>query len=127
VTTVNPLPSADPLATLLGITVPSSRFPPNSRYATVPTTTLQGIDGRVVTYLRRRFVPSPEHLTVIERHQVAQGERLDTIAAEILGDPELFWRLCDGNRAMRPRDLTDVIGRLLAVTLPESPPGVTGA
>ena len=45
-------------------------------------------------------------------------------AAQTIGDPELFWRICDANRAMRPEDLTDVPGRRLVITLPE---GVQGA
>ena len=28
-----------------------------------------------------------------------QGERLDNVAAQYLGDPTLFWRLCDANNA----------------------------
>jgi hypothetical protein len=45
------------------------------------------------------------------------------IAAQYLGDPEQFWRICDGNRAMRPDELTETIGRRLRITLPA---GITG-
>ncbi|MGH7229842.1 MAG: LysM domain-containing protein, partial [Nitrospiraceae bacterium] len=40
-----------------------------------------------------------------------------------VGDPEQFWRLCDANAAMRPEELTGIIGRVLRITLPEGIPG----
>ena len=62
--------------------------------------------------------------SIIGEHVVTQGERLDHIAARYFGDPELFWRLCDANRAMRPEELTETIGRRLGITLPEGVPSV---
>ncbi len=55
---------------------------------------------------------------------MTQGERLDNIAATFLGDPELFWRLADANRAMQPEELVQTVGRRLRITLPE---GITGS
>jgi len=105
----------------------TSNFPPTSRYALTPTTSLVRADGSMVTYLKRRFVPPPESLALLQWHRVVQGERLDNIAAQYLGDPEQFWRLCDTNRALRPQELTDTIGRKLRITLPEGIPGVPSA
>ncbi len=99
------------------------RFPPNSRYAATPIARLTAPDGREVPYLRRRFVPSPERFAVISEHRVEEGDRLDRIAAQELGDPELFWRLCDANGAMRPSELTETIRRPLRITLPDGIPG----
>ena len=105
----------------------TSNFPPTSRSALTPTTSLVRADGTAVTYLRRRFVPPPENLALLQWHRVAQGERLDNIAAKYLGDPEQFWRLCDANRALRPDELTATIGKELRITLPEGIPGVPHA
>ena len=58
---------------------------------------------------------------------VTQGERLDNIAANYFGDPELFWRVADANRAMHPKELTETIGRRLRITLPEGIPGTPNA
>ena len=102
-------------------------FPPTSRYALTPTTSLVRADSTMVTYLKRRFVPAPGNLALLQWHQVVQGERLDNIAAKYLGDPEQFWRLCDANRALRPEELTETIGRKLRITLPEGIPGVPHA
>jgi hypothetical protein len=126
VTDVNPLQTSDPLGTLLGIGAAASRFPPNSRYLGIATATIVMADGRSVVYLRRRFVPAPEGLALLQERIVAQGERLDGIAADALGDPELFWRIADGNRAMRPEALTEPVGRRLRVTLSEQVKGVAG-
>jgi hypothetical protein len=103
--------------------VTTPRFPPNSRYHATPLTGLVAPDGRVVTYLRRRFVPPPERFAVLREHLVVQDDRLDRLAAHHLGDPELFWRLCDANDALRPDELTETVGRWLRITLPEGVPG----
>lgn len=105
----------------------TSNFPPTSRYALTPTTSLVRADGTMVTYLKRRFVPAPENFALLQWHRVMQGERLDNITAKYLGDPEQFWRLCDANRALRPQELTGTIGKQLRITLPEGIPGVPHA
>ncbi|WP_347351806.1 LysM domain-containing protein [Intrasporangium sp.] len=102
---------------------PNPAFGPTSRYHLVDTATWEAPDGRVVTYLRRRFVPSPESFALLEEYAVAAGDRLDNIAAAQLGDPEQFWRICDANAALRPDELTEQPGRRLRITLPEGLPG----
>lgn len=102
------------------------QFPPSSRYNGVPTKTFVAPDGRVVVYLARRFVPPPERFTLLQEHEVTQGDRLDNVTARYLGDPELFWRVADANNAMRPDELTAEIGRRLRITLPEGIPGAPG-
>ncbi|MBK5248040.1 MAG: LysM domain-containing protein [Actinomycetales bacterium] len=101
----------------------SASFSPTSRYAVVETATWVGPDGREVVYLRRRFVPPPERFALIAERVVSQGDRLDNITAEQLGDPTQFWRICDANVALRPDELTEVLGRRLRITLPEGIPG----
>jgi len=76
-----------------------------------------------VTYVKRRFLPQPERFQLLQVHRVQQGERLDNIAAQYLGDPTLFWRLCDANRAMQPWLLTATTGTGLRITMPD---GITG-
>lgn len=102
-------------------------FGPNSRYVGTATGTLTDASGRTVTYLRRRFIPQPEQLAQVQQHTVTQGQRLDVIAAQYLGDPELFWRICDGNRAMLPAEVTAAVGRVLRMTLAQGVPGPPNA
>ena len=99
-------------------------FPANSRYQATETTRITLADGTELVFLKRRFVPMPERLAGWQQHTVVQGDRLDNLAARYLGDPELFWRLCDANRAMRPDALTEVVGRRLQIALPDGLPGV---
>ena len=101
-------------------------LPANSRYQNVDTATLETADGRVIAYLKRRFVPQPERFTTIQEYVVVQGDRLDNITARFLADPEQFWRVCDANRALRPEELEE-IGRRLRITLPEGLPGAQSA
>lgn len=94
-------------------------FPPNSRYYQTETHQHTTPDGRVIAYLDQRFLPSADNFTVLEEHTVMQGERLDNVAAQYLGDPEQFWRICDANNAMNPNDLTAIPGSTLLITLPQ--------
>ncbi|MGH9945251.1 MAG: LysM domain-containing protein [Pyrinomonadaceae bacterium] len=98
-------------------------FAINSRYYNTATGKIETADGRQIAYLRRRFVPPPERFALLLEHFVTEGERLDQIAAQYLGDPEQFWRICDANNAIRPEELTETIGRALRITLPEGIPG----
>jgi hypothetical protein len=100
-------------------------FPDNSRYQGVDTGTLDTPDGPVV-YLLRRFVPQPETLPLVREYEVQEQDRLDNLASQFLGDPLLFWRLCDANRAMRPEEL-EQLHRRLRITLPQGMPGPANA
>jgi len=102
-------------------------FSLTSRYFGIPTATLDTADGRKIVYIRRRFVPPPERFELLLEHLVTQGERLDLIAAQYLGDPEHFWRMSDANGAVLPNELTETIGRRLRITLPEGIPGTPNA
>ncbi len=101
-------------------------FVPTSRYYSIDIALFLQPDGQQLPYLRRRLLPQSSRFSVLREHVVMGGERLDRIAAQELGDPELFWRLCDANDAMLPDDLVAVVGRRLNVTLPEGIPGMTG-
>jgi hypothetical protein len=103
------------------------QFPPTSRYYGIETATLESVNGDKTVYLKRRFVPAPERFSLLLVHGVRQAERLDNIAAQYLGDPEQFWRLCDANRALRPDELTERPGSTLRITLPEGIPGTPNA
>jgi nucleoid-associated protein YgaU len=102
---------------------PAPQFPPNSRYHTTPTGRFELPDGRSLVYLRRRFVPPPDRFAPLREHTVVQGDRLDVLSARHLGDPELYWRICDANGALRPDELTETVGRRIRITLPEGVPG----
>ena len=114
----------DPVQALLAQTsLKTTLFTATSRYYGLDTETLVTKDGRSIVYIVRRFVPPPESFQLLQEHTVTQGERPDNIAARYFGDPELFWRLCDANLAMRPEDLVANPGRKLRITLPQ---GITG-
>lgn len=112
---------ADPLQTLLRLTREATTFPPSSRYHGIATAELTDVDGRTVVYVTRRFLPDPRKLSTLGTHTVAEGDRLDNIAANKFGDATAFWRIADAELALRPEELTSAPGRRLRITLP---PGV---
>ena len=116
--------TSDPVQAMLAQTsLQRTLFAPSSRYYDIDTATMTGADGKVIIYIRRRFVPPADGFQLLQEHSVTQDERLDNIAARYLGDPELFWRVADANSAMRPEDLVNKVGRKLRITLPL---GITG-
>ena len=115
----------DPLQELLAAgAVPTTTFPPTSRYAGVGVDAWDPGGGEPkVPYLRRRLCPPPERFALLYEARVAEGDRRDLLAAHHLGDAELWWRLADANAILDPRALADEVGRRLRITLPEGVPG----
>jgi hypothetical protein len=118
-------PNLDPVQAMLAQTsLQNTLFAANSRYYRTPTETIEIAPGKTVAYLKRRFLPPSGSLQTLQQYTVTQGVRLDNIAAQVLGDPTLFWRICDANDAMRPEELTEAIGIRLRITMPQ---GLTGS
>lgn len=92
-------------------------FTPTSRYFAIEIAEWTSPSGRIVRYVRRRFIPLTEP-TPLAKHSVAAGDRIDNVTARYLGDPEQSWRVCDANRAERATDPTAVPGRVLVIPLP---------
>ena len=103
--------------------MPLEPFGETSRYRGLPLLIHTDAEGREIVYVGRRWVPAPELFADIGRYQVREGDRIDNIAAALLGDPELYWRIADANRALAPSELTERIGRWLRITLPDGLPG----
>lgn len=94
-------------------------FDPTSRYATLAQTprTLALPDGRIAAYVGRRFLPPIGSLPTLAQVTIGPAERLDVFTARTLGDPQAFWRICDGNDALKPAELEHP-GRTLTVPVP---------
>jgi hypothetical protein len=113
----------DPLKLLFEGALQNSRFPATSRYAGIETAMYEKADGATAVYVKRRFLPQGDDFSVVHEHVVTAGERLDNIAAQYLGDPEQFWRICDANNAVQPEALVSEPGKRINITLPEGMPG----
>jgi hypothetical protein len=115
-----------PLQTLIQMgVVPSVSFPTDSRYYNSATLQYTAPNGQVIAYLARRIVPQPgtPNYATVAQHIVKSGDRLDLIAAKYLGDPLMFWLLCDANGAIRPNSLIATPGSAVAITMPQGVPG----
>ena len=114
----------DPVQAMLAQTsLKNTLFGAMSRYFGIDTLTYVSPQRTTIVYIQRRFLPDARRFQLLQEHTVAEGDRLDIIAARSLGDPTLFWRIADANNAMHPDALTATVGRRLRITLPE---GVTG-
>jgi hypothetical protein len=114
--------SSDPVQMLIDAgAIPSNPFQSNSRYYNVPTGShAAGPGGEPVTYVLRRFIPQRRDIAIVAEHLVKDGERPDLIAAQTLGDPELYWRIADANAVTDPFELSRT-GRRVAIP---TPPGM---
>jgi hypothetical protein len=92
-------------------------FMRTSRYASVADATFQDASGRQIAYKLLRITPATIQMTT---HSVAQGDRLDVMSFQYYADPEQFWRICDGNDALRPDDLTAELGAQLVIPVVQS-------
>jgi len=97
-------------------------FDSTSRYYTITVATLDVTDSdglpRQINYVQRRIIPSMDDMTTVIQHTVIQADRLDNLTARYIGDPTQFWRVCDANNVLAPHELTDTIGRVIKISLP---------
>lgn len=90
---------------------------PNSRYYGAAIEGLTLPDGTPVVYLARRIIPQPSLYTSTTTYVIADGDRLDSLAQRFLGDPALYWMICDADGAINPDDLTAQPGRKIVIPL----------
>jgi hypothetical protein len=96
----------------------------NSRYYGAQVEKLVLADGTSVMYLARRIIPQASTYTATQTYVIVDGDRLDNLAARFLGDPLLFWMICDANSATDPDDLTAQTGRTILIPVASGvPPG----
>jgi hypothetical protein len=112
--------TTDPVQLLIDAgAIPANPFAQNSRYYGVAL-------GRYVSsanepgtpYVLRRFIPQRRSITIAAEHIVKSGERPEWLAAQLIGDVELYWRLADANAVIDPFELTDRLARRVAIPLP---------
>lgn len=105
----------DPIQMLIDAgAIPQQPFDPTSRYRDVPLALYaHGAEDPPIAYVRRRFIP--QALAAAVGAVVAPYDRPDLLAARVLGDPLLYWRIADANAVTDPTELTDQPGRRVAV------------
>jgi hypothetical protein len=95
---------------------------PNSRYYGFAVEFFTRADGVQVAYLQRRIIPQPSIYTTLQSHVVVDGDRLDNLSAQNLGDPLLYWMICDANGATDPDELTAQAGYTIQIPLSSAIP-----
>lgn len=96
----------------------NTAYPPTSRYNGIATATITLAHGRSVSYLTRRIVPQPDTFGTQQIVTIQDGDRIDRLAAQYLGDPLAYWRLCDANGALQPEELTGTPGSTISIPTP---------
>ena len=90
---------------------------PSSRYYGTPVEYYTRPDGVQVAYLQRRIIPQPDIYTSLQNYVIVDGDRLDNLAYKYLGDPLLYWTICDANVASDPDELTTQVGSTIQIPL----------
>ena len=85
-------------------------FDRTSRYAELVPTEGRDAEGRSVPLVPFR---PPQRPRPVARHERGQGQRLDHVAAGLLGDPHGYWRICEcmdalSADALAERDVLDL-------------------
>jgi hypothetical protein len=114
--------TTDPVQALIDAgAIPTSPFADNSRYSGVAIGLYQSGPGDLsAPSVLRRFIPQRRDIGTAFEHIVRSGERPDLMAAQIIGDPELYWRIADANVVIDPFEVTDTLGARVAIP---GPPG----
>jgi len=95
-------------------------FEVTSRYYLLQTVTYAGVDGKNISFKRRRFLPNGNKMPLLVELDIKQNDRLDLVTAKHLGDPEQFWRVCDANNTNNPKELTEQEGRTIRIPIPQA-------
>lgn len=95
---------------------------PSSRYYGAPVKSATLPDGIQMNYLARRILPQPGIYAAVRNYVIVDGDRLDNLAAKFLGDPILYWMICDANGVTDPDELTSQVGRTILIPLAASVP-----
>lgn len=90
---------------------------PSSRYYGASIEYYTRPDGTQVAYLERRIIPQPGIYTSTQNYAIVDGDRLDNLASTFLGDPLLYWTICDANGAVDPDELTAQVGKTILIPL----------
>jgi len=123
-TSISNISSVQDIAALMQqIGVAPGHFSLSSRYNNIPVTTLTTNTGENIVYLKRRFIPPAESFATLQFYKVKEGDRLDNITNQFIGDPEKFWQICDANNVLEPSELTEEPGHTIRITLPQGIPG----
>ena len=107
----------DPLQVLIDSgAIPTSPFDAQSRYSGVALGVLQRrADEPGQPYVLRRFIGAPSAFTLAAVHVAAALDRPDALGMRYLADPLLYWRIADANAVIDPNELTDTLGRRVAI------------
>jgi hypothetical protein len=79
-------------------------------------------NGTPVVYLARRILPQPSIYLSVQNYIVVENDRIDNLAARFLGDPLLFWMICDANGVTDPDELTAQKGSSIVIPLASGVP-----
>jgi hypothetical protein len=94
-------------------------FDHTSRYYNLETAEYVGADTRKVAYKRRRFLPQANTMPLLQEDIIIEGDRIDLITYNSLGDSLQFWQVCDANNTMNPEDLTAEAGKAIRIPTPQ--------
>ena len=88
---------------------------PSSRYYGAQTEQFTLADGTPVMYLARRIIPQAATYTATPDLRHRRRGPPGQPGRRFLGDPLLYWMICDANGATDPDELTAQAGRTILI------------
>ncbi len=95
---------------------------PGSRYYGAQIITYTLPNGTQVNYLARRILPQPQTYSSVQNYTIIDGDRLDNLATRFLGNPILYWMICDANGATDPDELDAQVGHTILIPVASNIP-----
>lgn len=102
----------DPIQLLIDAgAIPAQPFDENSRYRDAGIALFQpGPEAPPMPYVKRRFIAQRRDIPIAAEVMIHAGDRPDLLAARVLGEPLLYWRVADANAVLDAAELTDTPG-----------------
>lgn len=94
---------------------------PDSRYFYLPQRSTVGAEGEEQFFLARRIIPQADSYGIAQTVRADKDSRIDWLAAQAIGNPLLYWQICDANGLTEPATALQPDGKTIGIPIPRGP------
>ncbi len=93
-------------------------FSPDSRYVNFAQRSRLSADGEEQFFLARRIIPQADSYAFAQTVRADKDSRIDWLAAQAIGNPLLYWQICDANGVTEPAAALEPDGKTIGIPIP---------